>query len=310
MQLWNQRRLPELASDGATGRCCSLDDVYDARRVAEQLGIPYYVVNFEQPVREAGGRAVCVASIWRGARRFPARFATTSSSSTSFWTWRMVWARSRLQPATTRASRATEIAGRYQLRRAVDAGKDQTYFLFGLTQRQLARTLFPLGEMNKTEVRALARQMGLAVAEKDESYEICFVPERRLRRVSWMRICARRVVEPRRRSAARSCPLMAALSASIPACIISPWGSGAGLGIATGEPLYVIATDAATQRVTVGPNDAVVARRPDREPRQLDLVGRPCGAGARAGEDPQQARGRRGDALSDSRARPRGSAFR
>src|SRR5947199_7553314 len=149
--------------------------------------------------------------------------------------------------------RYLQASGRYQLLRAVDATKDQTYFLFGLAQQQLARTLFPLGELNKTEVRELARGMELAVASKGDSQEICFVPNG---------------------------DYAAFLSAYLEETGVSPErtqgeivttdgrtlgehtgvhhftvGQRRGLGIATGEPLYVISTDPATQRVTVGPGD-------------------------------------------------------
>ena len=176
MQLWNQRRLPELAPEGGvTGRCCSLDDVYDARHVAQHLGIPYYVVNFEDRFEEQVVKPF-IDDYLAAARPSPARSATTSSSSISFWIWPRASARRASPPATTRASRYDDATGRYQMRRGVDQSKDQTYFLFGLTQEQLARTDFPLGGFTKPQVRELARELGLPVAEKPDSQEICFVP--------------------------------------------------------------------------------------------------------------------------------------
>ena len=156
MQLWNQRRLPELASEDGTpsgsGRCCSLDDVYDARRVAEQIGIPYYVVNFEQQFEEhvvkpfveeyLAGRTPIPCTLCNNYIKFD-RFLEMADSVGAHYMATGHYARVRFDPAT----------GRYQLLRAVDDSKDQTYFLFGLTQAQLARTLFPLGELNKPEVR-------------------------------------------------------------------------------------------------------------------------------------------------------------
>ena len=145
MQLWNQRRLPELASDKATGRCCSLDDVYDARRVAEQIGIPYYVVNFEQQFEERvvkpfvdeylAGRTPIPCTLWNNYIKFD-RFLEMADSLGAHYMATGHYARIRFDPAT----------GRYQLLRAVDDSKDQTYFLFRLTQEQLSRTLFQLGE--------------------------------------------------------------------------------------------------------------------------------------------------------------------
>ena len=155
MQLWNQRRLPELASEDGrppSGRCCSLDDVYDARRVAEQIGIPYYVVNFEQQFEEhvvkpfveeyLAGRTPIPCTLCNNYIKFD-RFLEMADSVGAHYMATGHYARVRFDPAT----------GRYQLLRAVDDSKDQTYFLFGLTQAQLARTLFPLGELNKPEVR-------------------------------------------------------------------------------------------------------------------------------------------------------------
>ena len=175
MQLWNQRRLPELASEKTTGRCCSLDDVYDARHVAEQIGIPYYVVNFEQQFEEhvvipfvseyLAGRTPIPCTLCNNFIKFDQFLAMADTVGAE-------------HVATGHYARITRNAsdGRFEMRTAADSTKDQTYFLFGLTQAQLARTLFPLGEKKKTEVRDLARSLQLAVAEKPESYEICFVP--------------------------------------------------------------------------------------------------------------------------------------
>jgi tRNA-specific 2-thiouridylase len=175
MQLWNQRRLPELSSEGATGRCCSLDDVYDARRVAEQIGIPYYVVNFEEQFEEhvvkpfveeyLAGRTPVPCTLCNNYIKFD-RFLEMADAVGARFIATGHYAR----------IRHDERSGRYQLLRAVDDSKDQTYFLFGLTQEQLARTLFPLGGLSKPEVREMARSMDLAVAAKDDSQEICFVP--------------------------------------------------------------------------------------------------------------------------------------
>src|SRR5689334_15272810 len=170
MQLWNQRRLPELAVEGATGRCCSLDDVYDARHVAEQIGIPYYVVNFEKQFEEhvvkpfvdeyLAGRTPIPCTLCNNYIKFD-RFLEMADSVGARYIATGHYARVRFD----------EPSGRYQMLRPADRSKDQTYFLCGLTQPQLARTLFPLGGLTKPEVREMAQSMGLAVASKSDSQE-------------------------------------------------------------------------------------------------------------------------------------------
>src|SRR6478752_3901416 len=177
MQLWNQRRLAgrEGMPEQVQGRCCSIDDVYDARRVAEDLGIPYYVVNHEERFERdvvrpfideyLSGRTPIPCSLCNNHLKFDQLLITARQIGADML-------------ATGHYARCGFDAerNRWLLRRAADPAKDQTYFLFGLTQEQLSRTLFPLGEMSKPEVRELARRHGLALAEKPDSQEICFVP--------------------------------------------------------------------------------------------------------------------------------------
>jgi tRNA-specific 2-thiouridylase len=250
MQLWNQRRLPEIAVEGATGRCCSLDDVYDARRVAGQIGIPYYVVNFEDRFERQVVRPF-VDEYLAGRTPIPCTLCNNFIKFDQFL--EMADAVGARQIATGHYARISldEASGRYHLRRGVDETKDQTYFLFGLTQAQLARTLFPLGGFNKTEVRELARGFDLAVAAKGDSQEICFVPNGDYAAFMNAYLREKGIPEPETRGEIVTAGGQAlGEHAGVHHFTV---GQRRGLGIAAGEPLYVIATDAAAQRVTVGP---------------------------------------------------------
>jgi len=258
MQLWNQRRLPELAVEGATGRCCSLDDVYDARRVAEHIGIPYYVINFEEQFEEhvvkpfveeyLGGRTPVPCTLCNNYVKFDKFFEMADAVGAH-------------RIATGHYARVScdEASGRWQLRRGVDAAKDQTYFLFGLTQAQLARTLFPLGGFTKPEVRELARTLGLDVAEKDDSQEICFVPNGDYAAFIGAWLKERGVPEERTHGAIVDTRGRAlGEHRGVHRFTV---GQRRGLGVAAAEPLYVIATDAQRQLVTVGSNDDLLRSR-------------------------------------------------
>jgi tRNA-specific 2-thiouridylase len=280
MQLWNQRRLPELASESATGRCCSLDDVYDARRVAEQIGIPYYVVNFEQEFEEhvvkpfvdeyLAGRTPIPCTLCNNYIKFD-RFLEMADSVGAHYMATGHYARVRFDPAT----------GRYQLLRAVDDSKDQTYFLFGLTQAQLARTLFPLGELNKPEVRDIARSMDLAVASKGDSQEICFVPNGDY--AAFMDAYLKEKGVAVERTSGEIVTTAGRTLGRHDGVHHFTVGQRKGLGIATGEPLYVIATDPASQRVTVGGNDDLqCAGFVAKEVNWISIAGVAAGATVRA----------------------------
>jgi tRNA-specific 2-thiouridylase len=252
MQLWNQRRFPELSGGSATGRCCSLDDVYDARRVAEQIGIPYYVVNFEQQFEEhvvkpfveeyLAGRTPVPCTLCNNYIKFD-RFLEMADAVGAHHIATGHYARVRRDPDT----------GRYQLLRAIDGTKDQTYFLFGLTQPQLARTLFPLGELTKPEVREMARSMDLAVASKGDSQEICFVPNG-----DYAAFMSSYLKDSGVAPASTRGEIVTTAGRTLgehQGVHHFTVGQRRGLGIATGEPLYVISTDPASQRVVVGNND-------------------------------------------------------
>jgi tRNA-specific 2-thiouridylase len=259
MQLWNQRRLPELVPETAGhGRCCSLDDVYDARRVAEQVGIPYYVVNFEQQFEEQVVQPF-VEEYLAGRTPIPCTLCNNYIKFDRFLEMADAVGAHHIATGHYARVRYDEASGRYQLLRARDDCKDQTYFLFGLTQGQLSRTLFPLGEMVKPEVRELARQMDLAVAAKGDSQEICFVPNGDY--AAFMKAYLKdKGVEPEATHGAIVTTDGRTLGEHDGVHHFTV-GQRRGLGIATGEALYVISTDAQTQRVVVGGNDDLLRSR-------------------------------------------------
>jgi tRNA-uridine 2-sulfurtransferase len=177
MQLWNQRRLAGRPGmpESVQGRCCSLDDVNDARRVAETIGIPYYVVNHEERFERDVVRPF-VEEYLSGRTPIPCSLCNNHLKFDQL----LIVARQIGADAVATGHYARvefdDSRGRWLLKRPTDLAKDQTYFLLGLTQEQLSRTLFPLGGMTKPQVRELAGQYELALAEKPDSQEICFVP--------------------------------------------------------------------------------------------------------------------------------------
>ena len=163
-----------LAPDGA-GSCCSLDDFHDARAVADRLGFPHYVFDF----RDAFERAVVrpfVEEYLAGRTPNPCALCNQHVKFDLLWRRARELGASHLATGHYARLASDPTTGRAALRVAKDRTKDQTYFLFGLDQAALARTLFPLGDLSKTEVRDEARALGLPVAEKPESMEVCFVP--------------------------------------------------------------------------------------------------------------------------------------
>ena len=263
MQLWNQRRLPQLQGGGPVAhRCCSLDDVYDARRVAEHIGIPFYVVNFERAFEDAVVRPF-VEDYLSGRTPIPCTHCNNDVKFAELLATARQIGAERIATGHYARVRQNAASGRYELLRAVDDAKDQSYFLFGLTQEQLARTEFPLGELTKQEVREIARRLAVPVAEKPESQEICFVPSGSYARFieSYLQ---ERGGESRRDAAGAN---SADTKLREPGEIVSTSGevigrhSGLhnytvgqrrGLGFAAGRPRYVVALDAANNRLIVG----------------------------------------------------------
>ncbi len=248
MQLYDQR-------DGVQsfGSCCTLDDLHDARRVARRIGIPHYIVNFERQFDErvvspfvqeyAAARTPipCVrcnsdlkfASLLDRARGFDAEQVATGH-----------YARVDTVPAADGSGAVR------RLRRAVDRAKDQCYFLFSLTQSQLARASFPLGGMLKEEVRHYARDHELLVADKPDSHEICFVPDG-----DYAAFVERRLPEgPRAGAVVDAGGRVLGGHQGVHRFTV---GQRKGLGVSGAVPLYVTAIDAASSTVTVGPRAAL-----------------------------------------------------
>jgi tRNA-specific 2-thiouridylase len=269
MQLWNQRRLAGHAGmpESVQGRCCSLDDVYDARRVAETIGIPYYVVNHEARFERDVVKPF-VSEYLAGRTPIPCSLCNNFLKFDEFLVMaRQIGAEKIATGHYARVSYSEE-AGRWLLLRPADHAKDQTYFLFGLTQEQLSRTLFPLGGMTKAEVREVARQHGLASAEKPESQEICFVPGG-----DYKRFIEAYLEEQGEGLPDSSGELVTATGETIgehSGVHNFTVGQRKGLGVATGSPLYVIqikpagetgADRAATaNQVVLGPDDLLYSK--------------------------------------------------
>ncbi|HKW61591.1 MAG TPA: tRNA 2-thiouridine(34) synthase MnmA [Candidatus Acidoferrum sp.] len=255
MQLWNQRRLPELQGDGpAQHRCCSLDDVYDAKAVARHLNFPHYVVNFEEQFEARVVRPFVDQYL---AGRTP--IACTNCNTDVKFEPLLRMARQigaeRLATGHYARIRKNDETGRWELLRARDDSKDQSYFLWGLTQEQLSRSEFPLGELSKDEVRALARRVDLPVAEKPESMELCFVPNGNYvqfihayssERGTLLNDADGEIVNEDGEVVGRHNGVH---NFTI--------GQRKGLGFAAGKPLYVLSIDPQNNRVVVGEDEAL-----------------------------------------------------
>lgn len=260
MQLWNQRRGISVDENGdpLPSRCCSLDDVYDARRVAEELGFPFYVLNLEREFERDVVRPF-VASYLAGETPIPCvscnsrlKFASLDQLAQSLGCDKV---------ATGHYARVVFEAGsnRFRLLRGRNLEKDQSYFLWELTQDQLSRSMFPLGEMSKPEVREVAREHSLAVAEKSESQEICFVPDGNYAGFIDRYLEAENESErlPGEGELVDATGAVVGHHAGIHRYTV---GQRRGIGIAGPEPLYVISIDAPKNEVVVGLQDDLLAR--------------------------------------------------
>jgi tRNA-specific 2-thiouridylase len=257
MQLWNQRRLPELQGDGpAQHRCCSLDDVYDAKRVAQHLSFPHYVVNFEEQFEERVVRPF-VQQYLSGRTPIACTNCNTDVKFEPLLRMARQIGAERLATGHYARIREEQSTGRYQLLRARDDSKDQSYFLWGLTQEQLSRSEFPLGELSKDEVRALARRVNLPVAEKPESMELCFVPNGNY--VQFIHAYASEIGHPIEDQAGEIVTQDNRVIGRHNGVHNYTIGQRKGLGFSTGKPIYVLAIDTGNNRVIVGGDEALHA---------------------------------------------------
>jgi len=257
MQLWNQRRI-NVGPDGEPlpSKCCSLDDLYDARVVATKLSIPFYVVNLEEAFEKQVVRPF-VSNYLEGLTPSPCVACNSFLKFDKLVELAKGVGAEKVATGHYARVEFDEERGRWLLLRAVNRAKDQSYFLFELTQEQLSYALFPLGEMTKDEVRLRAEQDGLPTAQKPESQEICFVPDGNYSKF------IDRYLEGEDIEA----------TTIAPGNIVSETGTvlghhngihrftvgqRKGLRIAAPEPLYVIQIDPERNRVVVGDKDALL----------------------------------------------------
>lgn len=238
------------SATGRKGSCCAGQDIHDARRVADSLGIPHYVLDYEQrfAARVIDGFA---DSYVAGETPIP---CVTCNSEIKF--------RDLLDTATELGADALA-TGHYiqrrdgpngpELRRAVDAARDQSYFLFSTTRDQLDRLWFPLGGMPKAQVREIAREMGLVVADKSDSQDICFVPTGRYTDV----------IAKLRPTALEPGPIVHVDGRTLgrhDGIVNYTVGQRRGLKIPAAEPLYVVRIDTRANAIVVGPREALRTR--------------------------------------------------
>jgi len=264
LQLWNQRRLAANYADLGLpetvpqGRCCSIDDVYDARHVAEHLGIPYYLVNAQDRF-EAEVVKPFVSEYLAGRTPIPCTLCNNHLKFDQLLlTARQIGAE-RIATGHYARNRYDEVRGRWILSRPADRSKDQTYFLFGLTQDQLGRTLFPLGEMQKPAVRSMAADHGLDLAQKPDSQEICFIPGG-----SYQSFLTAYLAEQGSEIPDSSGELVATsgeVVGSHTGIHAFTVGQRKGLGISSPDPLYVLKIHPDSHRVDVGTDDQLLSTR-------------------------------------------------
>ena len=230
------------------GACCAGQDIHDARNVADQIGIPHYVLDYESRFKEQVMEDFADTYL-SGATPIPCiRCNQTVKFSDLLRTAKDLGADCL---ATGHYIRRTDERGQPELHRAADASRDQSYFLFATTSEQLEYVRFPLGDLPKSEVRALADHFNLPVASKPDSQDICFVPEGSYAKV----------VEKLRPGSGRGGDIVhldGRVLGQHEGVIHYTIGQRRGLGVATGEPLYVVKIDAPARQVIVGPREALL----------------------------------------------------
>ena len=234
------------------GSCCAGQDIDDARRVSEAIGIPHYVLDYEQRFREAVINPF-MESYVMGETPIPCvacnqtvKFADLLATARDLGADCLAtghYIRSRHEPTADNPGRRT-------LYRPVDSDRDQSYFLFATTQDQLDFLRFPLGDLSKARTRELAEEMGLVVAQKADSQDICFVPQGKYADVIGK-------LRPDSQLSGDIVHIDGRVLGSHPGIVNYTIGQRKGLGVATGEPLYVVHLDARSKRVVVGPREAL-----------------------------------------------------
>lgn len=245
MQIWQDRDPYE---DSADGGCCGLSAVEDARRVAHGLGIPHYVMNFRREFREK-------VMDYFADEYYLGRTPNPCIACNRYVKWESLLTRSRALGAdyiaTGHYARIAKLAsGRYAIQSSVTAAKDQTYALYNLTQQQLAHTLMPVGAYYKEEIRQMAGELGLPVATKKDSQEICFIPDHDY--VAFLRIYTGRDSLP-----GNFVDTEGKVLGSHRGLIHYTVGQRKGLGIAFGEPMFVVALRPETNEVVLGRGEEV-----------------------------------------------------
>ena len=231
------------------GGCCSVDDAEDARAVAFRLGIPFYVFNFAEDFRTQVMDAF-VSTYENGLTPNPCIQCNRYLKFDRFLHRAMELGCEKIVTGHYAQVEKDEVSGRYLLMKAADIAKDQTYFLYSLTQHQLAHTLFPLGGLTKEQVRAIAEEKGFINAKKKDSQDICFVPDG-----DYMAFMKEHT--GKQYPAGNYVDLQGNILGQHKGAVAYTLGQRKGLGIALGQPMYVCDKDMQANTVTLGPDKAL-----------------------------------------------------